>query len=139
NEGREPVVLVDRRVEDRGAQRPALREERHRSRFRHLGEERPVETGGRTDDPEAVRSDDPYVVLGRDFEDVVLEGLPRGTRLLEPGREDDHSLHAGLAALLDQPTDRRRRGGDDREVDRFRYRPYRGVRLDAQDLGLVVV
>ena len=84
---------------------------------------------------QAVGPDQPHPPAPRLLQHLPLELGPLRADLLEPGRDDDRPLHPGLDALADHAGHGRRRGHDDRQVDRLGHRRDLGYALIPSTLG----
>src|SRR6266487_1223624 len=95
--------------------------------------ERRVQANARDGHAEAVRPNQPHVVLPAGRQQAGL------LRVVEPGRDDDEDLDAPLAAFLRGPGDGGRRHRDYRKVHRLGQRRHRPDAPDAVDLAGVRV
>ncbi len=119
HERRKANVLGERPVQDARQQRPALADERDRSRLRHVARERRVESVAGPHDAQAVGTDDAHVALARLGQHLRLELRALLADLLEARRDDDAPLDARRHALGDEHGHQFGRRHDDGQVGRF--------------------
>ena len=117
-----PDLLAQAPVEDGRDERAALADERDPAACGAMRRrERGVEAGDRAHDAQAVGADDAHAVPPWPASTSCRSSAaPSGPTSLKPAEMTTADGDAGLAALLDDPGDARRRRHDDREVDLLR-------------------
>ena len=115
---REPETLGGAPVQQGGAKRAGLGDQRHPAGGHAAFGKARVEANARPDHPQAVGAHQGYVVGACDIEHFRLQGESAVTDLPEAGRYDDDRAHTLFTALVHHRRDRRGRDGDDYEVYR---------------------
>jgi len=127
---------ADAPVEEDLSEGVALGDKGDLSRLRGAGEAGGAEAGVGADDAEAVGAEDPQGVLLLDPEYLLLQAPALLSGFPEPGGDDDHAVHIGPAACLDDLRDRRGGRGHDSQIDVFRDGADMGVAGLPVDTGM---
>ena len=139
DELREAEIPVRGKIEDGGAERPALGDERDVPAGGHpLGEARvQADVGKGVDHAEAVGADEADLGLLAEGDDPVFDLQPFAADLAETGGDDHDPLDPLFDGLLHRLEAGLRRQDDDGEIDTVGDRSDRGKGLHAQNrLGL---
>ena len=131
----EAEVAVGREVQDRRAQRAALRDEGDVAGPRHARGEAGVQAhvGQGVDHPQAVGADHAHPRLAADGHHAVLDGAALGADLAEARRDDDDALHPAGDRVLHRLQRRLGRQDHDAEIQRVGDVLDRGVGPHTRD------
>ncbi len=137
HERRDAEVQARRVVEQREAERPALRRQRHAALGRIGRSEGGVQAHGRVrvHEAHAVGSDHPHAGVADLLEQCRFQAPALFAGLTEAGRDDDDAFDALGDAVVDGPGHRSRRHGNHGEIDGAVDVGEAGVAANALDFG----
>ncbi len=121
----EADLLLDRNIQNGGADGSALRNEGELPGQGHVMSEARIQAGFSGDDPQAIGPDESHIPFPRRLQDPVLHLATLFSRFLPPCGNNDRTADRCVRAFLDRLGNARDGNGDDRQVDGTVHGPQR--------------